>query len=162
MRGILQTVKIKVKMDCDGCERRVRNAVSSMKGSSRFFFDYITTIIFLTFFSSSFDYAYIYIYMSGVRSVEVNRKQSLVVVSGYVEPKEVLKEVKSTGKTRAELWPYVAHDLVAYPYVAGAYDKRAPSGFVKNVPQARADPTAPGEVLANFFNEEDPNACSIM
>ena len=28
-----QTVDIKVKMDCDGCERRVKNAVSSMKGS---------------------------------------------------------------------------------------------------------------------------------
>lgn len=29
-----QTVNIKVKMDCDGCERRVKNAVSSMKGSN--------------------------------------------------------------------------------------------------------------------------------
>lgn len=99
--------------------------------------------------------------ISGVRSVEVNRKQSLVVVSGYVDQKRVLEEVKSTGK-KAELWPYVAHDLVAYPYVPQAYDKRAPSGYVRNVPQAQADPNDPGEVLANFFNEEDPNACSIM
>jgi len=30
----LQTVDIKVKMDCDGCERRVKNAVSNMKGSN--------------------------------------------------------------------------------------------------------------------------------
>lgn len=29
-----QTVEIKVKMDCDGCERRVKNAVSHMKGYS--------------------------------------------------------------------------------------------------------------------------------
>jgi len=29
---ISQTVEIKVKMDCDGCERRVKNAVTSMKG----------------------------------------------------------------------------------------------------------------------------------
>lgn len=28
-----QTVDIKVKMDCDGCERRVKNSVSSMKGT---------------------------------------------------------------------------------------------------------------------------------
>ncbi|KAG5528083.1 hypothetical protein RHGRI_028874 [Rhododendron griersonianum] len=28
-----QTVEIKVKMDCDGCERRVKNAVTNMKGS---------------------------------------------------------------------------------------------------------------------------------
>jgi len=29
-----QTVDIKVKMDCDGCERRVKNSVSSMKGTN--------------------------------------------------------------------------------------------------------------------------------
>ncbi|KAF3775303.1 Heavy metal-associated isoprenylated plant protein 26 [Nymphaea thermarum] len=28
----LQTVELKVRLDCDGCERKVRNAVSSMKG----------------------------------------------------------------------------------------------------------------------------------
>ncbi|XP_031399572.1 heavy metal-associated isoprenylated plant protein 22-like [Punica granatum] len=127
-RKPMQTVKIKVKMDCDGCERKVRNAVSSMKGA---------------------------------KSVEVNRKQSLVVVSGYVEPRKVLEEVKSTGK-KAEFWPYVPIDLVAYPYVPQAYDKKAPSGYVKNAPQAQADPDAPGEVLANYFSEENPNACSIM
>ncbi|CAN0913755.1 Heavy metal-associated isoprenylated plant protein 22 [Linum grandiflorum] len=30
-RKPMQTVEIKVKMDCDGCERRVKNAVSTMK-----------------------------------------------------------------------------------------------------------------------------------
>ncbi|KAI4313811.1 hypothetical protein L6164_026761 [Bauhinia variegata] len=34
-RKALQTVEIKVKMDCDGCERRVRNAVSNMKGAKQ-------------------------------------------------------------------------------------------------------------------------------
>lgn len=29
-----QTVEIKVKMDCDGCERRVKNAVKYMEGTS--------------------------------------------------------------------------------------------------------------------------------
>jgi len=28
----LQTVNIKVKMDCEGCERRVKSAVKSMRG----------------------------------------------------------------------------------------------------------------------------------
>ena len=37
-----QTVEIKVKMDCDGCERRVKNAVKDMKGK--------TTCIALFFF----------------------------------------------------------------------------------------------------------------
>ncbi|KAI4320308.1 hypothetical protein MLD38_033804 [Melastoma candidum] len=31
-RRPMQTVEIKVKMDCDGCERKVKNAVRTMKG----------------------------------------------------------------------------------------------------------------------------------
>ncbi|KAL5180946.1 Heavy metal-associated isoprenylated plant protein 20 [Glycine soja] len=62
----MQTTEIKVRMDCDGCERRVRNAVSSIKG---------------------------------VKSVEVNRKESRVVVRGYVDPKKVLKRTDSENRT---------------------------------------------------------------
>jgi len=40
-RKVMQTVNIKVKMDCDGCERRVKNAVSSMKGSNLQLVDYL-------------------------------------------------------------------------------------------------------------------------
>ncbi|KAJ4709781.1 Heavy metal-associated isoprenylated plant protein [Melia azedarach] len=115
-------------MDCDGCERRVRHAVSSMKGA---------------------------------KSVEVNRKQSRVTVTGYVDPNKVLKKVKSTGK-RAEFWPYVPYNLVAYPYVAQAYDKKAPSGYVKNVVQALPSPNATDEKLVSLFSDENPHACSIM
>ncbi|XP_075634608.1 heavy metal-associated isoprenylated plant protein 20-like [Castanea sativa] len=127
-RKAMQTVKIKVKMDCDGCERRVRNAVSNMKGA---------------------------------KSVEVDRKQSRVTVTGYVEPNKVLNKVKSTGK-RAEFWPYVPYNLVAYPYVAQAYDKKAPSGYVKNAVQAQPDPNAIDEKLTSLFSDENPNSCSIM
>ncbi|GLT34375.1 hypothetical protein SLA2020_088930 [Shorea laevis] len=127
-RKVMQTVEIKVKMDCDGCERRVTHAVSSMKG---------------------------------VKSVDVNRKQSRVTVSGYVEPNKVLKKVKGTGK-RAEFWPYVPYNLVAYPYVAQAYDKKAPSGYVKNAAQALPSPNAADEKLMTLFSDENPNACSIM
>ncbi|XP_004297353.1 PREDICTED: heavy metal-associated isoprenylated plant protein 26-like isoform X1 [Fragaria vesca subsp. vesca] len=125
-RKALQTVDIKVKMDCDGCERRVKSAVSNMKGA---------------------------------KQVEVNRKQSRVTVTGYVEAKKVLKRVKSTGK-RAEIWPYVPYNLVAYPYVAGAYDKKAPSGYVRNVPQAFA--LAPDDQYTSMFSDENPHACAIM
>ncbi|XP_019226605.1 PREDICTED: heavy metal-associated isoprenylated plant protein 21-like isoform X3 [Nicotiana attenuata] len=71
-RKPMQTVEIKVKMDCDGCERKVKNAVNSMKG---------------------------------VKTVEVNRKQNRVTVSGYIDPNKVLKSVKSTGKM-AIFWPF--------------------------------------------------------
>ncbi|KAG0491428.1 hypothetical protein HPP92_004826 [Vanilla planifolia] len=127
-RKPLQTVEIKVKMDCDGCERRVKDAVNSIKG---------------------------------VTSVNVSRKQSRVTVTGFVEPGKVLNRVKSTGK-RAEFWPYVPYNLVAYPYVAQAYDKRAPAGYVRRAAQAFADPNAPEERYASMFSEDNPNACSIM
>ncbi|KAJ8769493.1 hypothetical protein K2173_003857 [Erythroxylum novogranatense] len=127
-RKPMQTVEIKVKMDCDGCERKVKNAVSSMRG---------------------------------VRSVEVIRKQSRVIVSGYVEPNRVLNKIKRTGK-RAEFWPYVEYNLVSYPYVAGAYDKKAPAGYVRNVVQALPSPNATDERLTTMFSDENPNACSIM
>ncbi|CAA2991013.1 heavy metal-associated isoprenylated plant 21-like [Olea europaea subsp. europaea] len=127
-RKPLQTVEIKVKMDCDGCERRVKNAVKNMKG---------------------------------VTNVEVRRKQHRVTVSGYVDPNKVLKRVKSTGK-RAEFWPYIPYNLVQYPYVSQAYDKRAPSGFVRNVAQAVPVPNASDETITYLFSDDNPNACHVM
>eukprot|EP01018_Ginkgo_biloba_P037958 Gb_20918 [translate_table: standard] len=125
----MQTVELKVRMDCDGCERKVKNALSSM---------------------------------SGVKSVDVNRKMQKVTVSGYVEPNKVLKKVKGTGK-KAEFWPYVPYNLVSEPYTAQTYDKKAPAGYVRKeeyntVPNSnRTD-----EQYTNIFSEENPNACSIM
>lgn len=113
-RKPMQTVNVKVKMDCDGCERRVRQAVSSMKGA---------------------------------RTVVVDRKESHVAVTGYVEAKKVLKRIRRTGK-RPELWPYVEHNLTYHPYAPGVYDKKAPSGFVRNVDQAY--PSSNEEKYATF------------
>ncbi|KAG5532263.1 hypothetical protein RHGRI_026784 [Rhododendron griersonianum] len=113
----MQTVEVKVKMDCEGCEKKVRNAVSSMRG---------------------------------VKSVEVNRKQSKVTVSGYVKPDKVLKRVRRTGK-KAELWPYVPYNLVYYPYAHQAYDRKAPAGYVRNVAHPLPAPNSPADNLANMF-----------
>ncbi|KAL0463488.1 UNVERIFIED_CONTAM: Heavy metal-associated isoprenylated plant protein 21 [Sesamum latifolium] len=126
----MQTVEIKVKMDCEGCERRVRNAVPSIKG---------------------------------VKRVEINRKQSLVRVSGYVEPNKVLNRVKSTGK-KAEFWPYVHYNLTYYPYAPEAYDKKAPSGYVRNVAEAFPRPSAPLPLhnYTTLFSDENVDACSIV
>ncbi|KAG1334814.1 putative exonuclease 1 [Cocos nucifera] len=98
---------------------------------------------------------------NGVTMVDVNRKQSRVTVTGHVEPKKVLNKVKSTGK-RVEFWPYVPYNLVYHPYAAQAYDKRAPSGYVRNVVQAGPSPGAPEEQLISLFSDDNPNACSIM
>ncbi|GAB4827949.1 Heavy metal-associated isoprenylated plant protein 21 [Ancistrocladus abbreviatus] len=128
-RKPFRTVDIKVKMDCDGCERKVRNAVKSMKGA---------------------------------RTVEVIRKQHRVKVTGHVDPNKVLKRIKRTGKKRAEFWPYVEYNLVSYPYTAGAYDKRAPAGYVRNVAQAFPDYQTPEETITTVFSDDNPHACSIM
>ncbi|XP_038882614.1 heavy metal-associated isoprenylated plant protein 23 [Benincasa hispida] len=126
----LQTVELKVRMDCDGCELKVKNALSSL---------------------------------SGVKSVEINRKQQKVTVTGYVEASKVLKKAKSTGK-KAEIWPYVPYSLVSQPYIAQAYDKKAPPGYVRNVEQnaTTASVTKYEDPYINMFSDDNPNACSIM
>ncbi|CAN6217440.1 unnamed protein product [Urochloa humidicola] len=135
-RKQFQTVELRVRMDCDGCEMKVRNALSRMKG---------------------------------VQSVEINRKQYKVTVQGYVEPHKVIKRVQATGK-KAEIWPYVPYSMVAHPYAAPAYDKKAPPGYVRRVDavmpvSSYGGPTAAGpqeERLVTMFSDDNPNACSIM
>lgn len=97
----------------------------------------------------------------GVTTVAVNRKISKVTVTGYVEPRKVLARVKSTGKV-ADMWPYVPYTVATYPYVGGSYDKKAPAGMVRNVPQAMGDPAAPEVQYMNMFNDENVNACTVM
>ncbi|XP_058085121.1 heavy metal-associated isoprenylated plant protein 23-like [Magnolia sinica] len=125
-----QTVELKVRMDCEGCELRVKKALSSM---------------------------------SGVESVDINMKQQKVTVIGYVEPNKVLKKVQDTGK-RAEIWPYVAYNLVSQPYGTQAYDKKAPPGFVRIVETSAQNSAvaARRDDQYNMFSDDNPNACSIM
>ncbi|KAF5195117.1 Heavy metal-associated isoprenylated plant protein [Thalictrum thalictroides] len=128
-RKILQTVELKVRMDCDGCELKVKKALSSMKG---------------------------------VKSVDINRKQQKVTVTGYVDPKKVLKKAQSTGK-KAEIWPYVPYNLVVQPYIAQAYDKKAPPGYVRRV-EATGTSTMLNQEdpYITMFSDENPNSCSTM
>ncbi|KAJ8540170.1 hypothetical protein K7X08_026559 [Anisodus acutangulus] len=126
-----QTVELKVRMDCDGCELKVKKALSSL---------------------------------SGVKSVEINRKHQKVTVTGYVEAHKVLKKAKSTGK-KAEIWPYVPYNLVAQPYAAAAYDKKAPPGYVRRVdqnPTTGTVSTFEDPAYVTMFSDDNPNACSIM
>ncbi|XP_010550480.1 PREDICTED: heavy metal-associated isoprenylated plant protein 27 isoform X2 [Tarenaya hassleriana] len=127
-------MEIKVKMDCEGCERRVRKSVEAMKG---------------------------------VRNVTVDPKQSKLTMEGFVQPGKVLNRViQRTGK-KAELWPYVAYDVEPHPYAPGAYDKKAPPGYVRNpfsdpeaAPLARAGSFEVKYTTA--FSDENPNACTII
>ena len=101
--------------------------------------------------------------LEGVKSVEINRKQQKVTVTGYVEASKILKKAKSTGK-KAEIWPYVPYSLVSQPYIAQAYDKKAPPGYVRNVEQTAttASVTKYEDPYINMFSDDNPNACSVM
>ncbi|KAL8030324.1 hypothetical protein ABFX02_14G279700 [Erythranthe guttata] len=125
----LNTVSVKIRMDCDGCALKVNKALSRVKGA---------------------------------KSVELDMKQQKATVYGYVEAKDVMKAAQSTGK-KVEPWPYVPYTMVAHPYVAGVYDKKAPPNFVR----ASDDPavvtlTPVEEQYTLMFSDENPNACSIM
>ncbi|KAL7206966.1 hypothetical protein ACSBR2_019626 [Camellia fascicularis] len=132
-RKQLQTVEIKIRIDCEGCERKVKKAVKEMKG---------------------------------VKSVEVDPKQSKLTVVGYVEPAKVVARVAHRTGKKAELWPYVPYDVVAHPYAPGVYDKKAPPGYVRNVedPQiAQLARTSSTEVrYTTAFSDENPAACVVM
>jgi len=99
--------------------------------------------------------------VSGVESSNVNQKQQRVTVTGNIDANEVLEEVRGTGKT-ADMWPFVPYNLVTYPYAIGAYDMKAPTGFVRGVPQAVGDPKSPELKMMALFNDDNANACSIM
>lgn len=135
-RPQLTTVEMKVRIDCEGCERRIRKALHNLKG---------------------------------VTGVEVVPKQNKVAVTGYIDdPSKVMRRVaRKTGK-KVEPWPYVPYDVVPHPYAPGAYDKKAPPGYVRNVV---ADPTAAPLARASStevkytsaFSDDNPNAaCTIM
>ncbi|KAL0392316.1 UNVERIFIED_CONTAM: Heavy metal-associated isoprenylated plant protein 24 [Sesamum radiatum] len=125
----LNTVAVKIRMDCEGCARKVKKALSGVKGA---------------------------------KSVDVDLKQQKATVYGYVDAKKVLKAAQATGK-KVEPWPYVPYTMVAHPYVAGVYDKKAPPNFVR----ATDDPAVVAlnpveEQYTLMFSDENPNACSVM
>ena len=127
-------MEIKVKMDCEGCEKRVKKSVQGMRG---------------------------------VTKVEVERKLSKLTVIGYVDPKKVLERVRHRTGKKADLWPYVPYDIVPHPYAPGAYDRKAPPGYVRNVlddPEhsslARASSLEVKYTTA--FSDENPDACVVM
>lgn len=100
--------------------------------------------------------------LAGAKSVVVDRKQQKVTVTGYVEPKKVLKAAQSTKK-KVEMWPYVPYTLVAHPYVAQAYDKKAPPNMVRSIPNTvTINETTVDARYTTMFSDENPNACSIM
>ncbi|TXG59829.1 hypothetical protein EZV62_014402 [Acer yangbiense] len=105
--------------------------------------------------------------MEGVTQVDVDPKQNKLTVIGYVDPNKVLQRVRHHTGKKAELWPYVSYDVVAHPYAPGAYDKKAPPGYVRDVSQdteaASLSGATPFEVkYTTVFSDDNLNACVVM
>ncbi|KAH9295266.1 hypothetical protein KI387_038854, partial [Taxus chinensis] len=125
-KKIRETVELKVRMDCDGCERKVKKALTRM---------------------------------SGVESVDIDRKLQKVTVTGYVKPSQVLKRAKGTGK-QAQIWPYMPYNSVTNPVVsAQTYDKKAPPGYVRKESFNNGPNNNRPDEQYTYFSEENPNAC---
>eukprot|EP00253_Pinus_taeda_P022778 PITA_22778 len=100
--------------------------------------------------------------MKGVQSVDLNRKEQKLTVTGYVGVSKVLRRVKRTGKP-TEIWPYVPAEMAYHPYVAGTYDKKAPPGYVRKVdPSFLMNPNRTDEQYTDMFSEDNTNSCTIM
>ncbi|CAK9327710.1 unnamed protein product [Citrullus colocynthis] len=125
----MQTVSLKVRMDCEGCGRKMKQIMSRVKGAKK---------------------------------VDVDVKQMKVTVTGYIEPKKVLKAAQATKK-KVEMWPYVPVSLEPYPYISASYDKKAPPNMVRSVPNtASITETLVNENYVRMFSDDNPYACSIM
>ncbi|KAB2000974.1 hypothetical protein ES319_D12G269000v1 [Gossypium barbadense] len=141
----LQTVDLKVRMCCTGCERVIKNAIYKLRGSL--------------------------LMMLGIDSVEVDIEMEKVTVIGYVDRNKVLKRVRRAGK-RAEFWPYPDPPLYftttaeyykdttneyreSYNYYRHGYNLGHRHG---NIPVTiRGD-----DKVSNLFNDDNVNACSLM
>lgn len=100
-------------------------------------------------------------------SVEVDQKQNKVSVSGHVEAPEVVERLRRRAGKEAKSWPYVPYEVVPHPYAPGAYDKKAPPGYVRNVlddpdaaPLVRA--SSMEERYTTAFSDDNPNSCAVM
>ncbi|PIN07377.1 Copper chaperone [Handroanthus impetiginosus] len=100
--------------------------------------------------------------IKGAKSVETDWKQQKASVYGFVEAKKVLKVAKKTGR-KCEPWPYVPYGLMAHPYAAGVYDKKAPANHVRGTDEPGVATLNPvEEQYSLMFNDDNPHACSIM
>ncbi|KAE9465790.1 hypothetical protein C3L33_02303, partial [Rhododendron williamsianum] len=157
-------VELLVHMDCEGCEKRVRRAISKLDGKRA-----RDALMFreenIKFLSELMDIA-------GVDSLEIDMDKQKVTVSGYVDQRKVLKVVRRTGR-KAEFWPY-PYDSEYYPYASQYLDESTFSatynyythGYNESMHGYLPDPVyskiVDDEMAEVFSPENVHHACSIM
>ncbi|KAL6993410.1 Heavy metal-associated isoprenylated plant protein 26 [Sarracenia purpurea var. burkii] len=134
----LQTVEIKVRIDCDGCEKKVKKSVEGMKGVTQVEVDRKQNKLTVVG----------YVDPEKVVGRVRHRTGKKAELWPYV--------------------PYDVVARAAHPYAPEVYDRKAPPGYVRNVvlqdPQtsglARAGSTEVKYITA--FSDDNPYACAIM
>uniref|UniRef100_A0ACD5XBK7 Uncharacterized protein n=1 Tax=Avena sativa TaxID=4498 RepID=A0ACD5XBK7_AVESA len=137
-RPHLETVEMKVRIDCEGCERRVRAALRGLRG--------VTGVEVLPRQSK--------VTVSGYVDDPSRLMRRLARRTGKrVEPWPYVVT-------------YDAVALAAHPYAPGAYDRKAPPGHVRNVVVPESDLARASSTELSYtsaFSDDNPNAaCTIM
>ncbi|KDO64277.1 hypothetical protein CISIN_1g036482mg, partial [Citrus sinensis] len=147
-------VELMVHMDCEGCEKRIRRAISKIDVFNQFDVQF------------SFDFI-----ITGVDSLDIDMDKQKVTVTGYVDERKVLKVVRRTGR-KAEFWPF-PYDSEYYPYASTYLDESTfrssynyyQHGFNESVHgyfPDQAYETVPDDTV-HLFSEDNVHAyCTIM
>lgn len=109
--------------------------------------------------------------VAGVDSLEIDMDKQKVTVSGYLDKRRVLKQVRRSGR-KAEFWPF-PYDAEYYPYAAQYLDEsnftssynyyvhgqnESVHGYFPDLPF----PTTIDDKITYSFSEENVHACTIM
>ncbi|KAF8668807.1 hypothetical protein HU200_052004 [Digitaria exilis] len=136
-RKQLQTVELKVRMDCEGCELKVRSALSSMKGVESVEINRKQQKVTVVGY---------------VEASKVLKKAQSTGKKAEIWPYVPYSLVRQ---------PYVAgtYDKRAPP----GYVRSAEPGYVAAAGQPQQQHVGrPHDHLTDMFNDENPNSCSVM
>lgn len=109
--------------------------------------------------------------VAGVDSLEIDMDKQKVTVSGYLDKRRVLKQVRRSGR-KAEFWPF-PYDDEYYPYAAQYLDESNFSSSYNYYMHGQNEsihgyfpalpfPTTIDDKITYSFSEENVNACTIM
>ncbi|CAL5016077.1 unnamed protein product [Urochloa decumbens] len=156
------TIELKVYMHCDACERKVRRTINKVEGEEvterKKYFSLIIRLFVLvtTFWCPSL----------GVETVEIDREENKVTVTGDFEPEKVVKKIKKKTGKKAEILipeedeaeeegvgqepyvPYYYENPVLYPE-----DADVPDEFRSYKPETWN---------LHYFDDENAQACMVM
>ncbi|KAL5207122.1 hypothetical protein ABZP36_031557, partial [Zizania latifolia] len=147
-------VEMNVHMDCEGCEKRVRKAMSRLEGTH----------------ARTHPHEFLAV-SRRVSTVEIDMGTQKVTVTGYVDRREVLRAARRTGRA-AEFWPW-PYDDKYYPFAIQYLEDDTYMATHKYYLHGYNDPVVgsyPNHAFTHIvddhalalFNEDNVHACVLM